>query len=58
MGVENILLEVDYPHGDGTWPDSQAHTARLLEGVTDDEVRRMTHLNAAQLFRHPLPSGS
>jgi predicted TIM-barrel fold metal-dependent hydrolase len=57
MGVENILLEVDYPHGDGTWPDSQAHTARLLEGVTDDEVRRMTHLNAAQLFRHPLPSG-
>jgi predicted TIM-barrel fold metal-dependent hydrolase len=58
IGVDNILLEVDYPHGDGTWPDSQFHTARLLQGVPDDEVRRMTHLNAAQLFRHPLPAGS
>ena len=23
IGVENIMVEVDYPHGDGTWPDTQ-----------------------------------
>ena len=23
IGVENIMLEVDYPHGDSTWPDTQ-----------------------------------
>ena len=23
IGVENIMVEVDYPHGDSTWPDTQ-----------------------------------
>ena len=23
IGVDNILFESDYPHGDGTWPDTQ-----------------------------------
>jgi len=55
IGPENILMEVDYPHGDGTWPDSQEHIARLLDGCTDAEKAAMTHLNAAALFRHPLP---
>ena len=56
IGVENILMETDYPHGDGTWPDSQAHIAHLLEPCTPDERALMTHLNAAALFRHPLPA--
>jgi predicted TIM-barrel fold metal-dependent hydrolase len=58
IGVENIYLEVDYPHADGTWPDSQVWVAKLLDGVPQDEVDKMTHLNAAKLFRHPLPAGS
>jgi predicted TIM-barrel fold metal-dependent hydrolase len=57
IGVENLLLEVDYPHGDGTWPDSQEHAAKLLQGVPADEVAKITHQNAARLFRHPLPPG-
>ena len=24
VGVDHIMFETDYPHGDGTWPDSQA----------------------------------
>ena len=23
IGVEHIMLEADYPHGDSTWPDTQ-----------------------------------
>jgi predicted TIM-barrel fold metal-dependent hydrolase len=57
VGVENILLEVDYPHADGTWPDSQFHTGRLLDGLPQDEILKITHQNAAGLFRHPLPPG-
>jgi predicted TIM-barrel fold metal-dependent hydrolase len=57
IGVENIYMEVDYPHGDGTWPDSQAWIAKLLDGIPQDEIDKMTHLNAAKLFRHPLPPG-
>ncbi len=55
IGVENILVESDYPHGDGTWPDTQEVLAKLLRGVPDDEIRMMTHENAAKLYRHPLP---
>ena len=24
IGIENIMVEVDYPHGDSTWPDTQS----------------------------------
>jgi len=56
IGVENIMVEVDYPHVDGTWPDTQATLRRLFEGVPVDEARAMSCENAARLFRHPLPA--
>ncbi len=55
IGVDHIMVEVDYPHADSTWPDTQDLLARRLDGLPDDQVRRLTHLNAAGLFRHPLP---
>jgi predicted TIM-barrel fold metal-dependent hydrolase len=50
-GVDHIMVETDYPHSDSTWPDSQAVLARQFAGVPDDEVQRMTHLNAIELYR-------
>jgi predicted TIM-barrel fold metal-dependent hydrolase len=55
IGIENIYLEVDYPHGDGTWPDSQAWVEKLLAALPKTEIDQLTHLNASRLFRHPLP---
>lgn len=55
IGVENIMLEIDYPHGDGTWPTTQQEIERYWGHIPDDELRLMTHVNAAQLYRHPLP---
>lgn len=55
IGVDHILAESDYPHGDGTWPDTQPVMTRLLAGVPDDEAWQITHENAARLYRHPLP---
>jgi predicted TIM-barrel fold metal-dependent hydrolase len=55
IGVENIMVEVDYPHVDGTWPDTQAAIARLMRDVSADEARAICCENAARLFRHPLP---
>ncbi len=55
IGVDHICVESDYPHGDGTWPDTQTVLQKLLQGLSDDEVRRITHRNAAALYRHPLP---
>jgi predicted TIM-barrel fold metal-dependent hydrolase len=55
IGVEHIMLEVDYPHGDTTWPDTQRVVEDHWGHVPDDELQLMTHANAAKLFRHPLP---
>jgi predicted TIM-barrel fold metal-dependent hydrolase len=55
IGVDHVMLEVDYPHGDGTWPDTQAVIERYWGHLPVDELRRMTHRNAAALYRHPLP---
>ena len=49
------MLESDYPHADSTWPDTQALLARRLEGLPEADVRKLTHENAANLFRHPPP---
>ncbi|MCZ7525304.1 MAG: amidohydrolase [Acidimicrobiia bacterium] len=54
IGVDRIMVEVDYPHGDGTWPDTQEVLARAWGHLPDDELAKLTHENAAKLFRHPL----
>lgn len=56
IGVENILFETDYPHGDGTWPDTQDLVEEVYGHLPDDELRMILCENAAKLFRHPLPS--
>jgi len=56
IGVENILFETDYPHGDGTWPDTQDLVEEVYGHLPSDELRAILCENAAKLFRHPLPS--
>jgi predicted TIM-barrel fold metal-dependent hydrolase len=55
IGVENIMLEVDYPHGDSTWPDTQAVIEKAWGHIPTHELRMMCSENAAKLYRHPLP---
>jgi len=56
IGVDNILFESDYPHGDGTWPDTQEVIDEVLGNLPVEEIRKITHENAASLYRHPLPA--
>jgi predicted TIM-barrel fold metal-dependent hydrolase len=55
IGIDHVMLEVDYPHGDSTWPDTQDVVQRCWGHLPADELRLMTHRNAARLYRHPLP---
>jgi predicted TIM-barrel fold metal-dependent hydrolase len=55
IGVENVMVEVDYPHIDATWPDTQHYLARQLAPLTDEQIRKVTWQNASELFRHPVP---
>lgn len=55
IGVGNIMVETDYPHGDGTWPDTQAVLRDAWGHLPAHEVRAICAENAAALYRHPLP---
>jgi predicted TIM-barrel fold metal-dependent hydrolase len=56
IGVENIMVEVDYPHGDSTWPDTQEVLRQAWGHIPTAELRAMCSENASRLFRHPLPN--
>jgi predicted TIM-barrel fold metal-dependent hydrolase len=55
IGVDHIMVEVDYPHGDSTWPDTQLVIEKAWGHIPTDELRKMCCENAAALYRHPLP---
>ena len=55
IGIDNIMVEVDYPHGDSTWPDTQLVIEKAWGHLPDDELRKLCCENAAALYRHPLP---
>jgi len=55
IGVDHIMVEVDYPHGDGTWPDTQDVIQKYWGHIPDHELRLMCSENASRLYRHPLP---
>ncbi len=52
-GSGNIMVETDYPHGDGTWPDTQAVLRSCWGHLPDDEVRAICSGNAAALVPPP-----
>jgi predicted TIM-barrel fold metal-dependent hydrolase len=54
VGIDRMTWECDYPHSDSTWPHSATLLGHSLQGVPDDEVNKITHLNAMKLYHyHP-----
>ena len=56
IGVDHIMVETDYPHGDSTWPHTQSVIADAWGHLPPRELRMICSENAAALFRHPLPA--
>jgi predicted TIM-barrel fold metal-dependent hydrolase len=55
-GLEAVMFGTDYPHPEGTWPDTQATLAEVFQGVPDDVAAAVAGGNFARLFRVPMPS--
>jgi predicted TIM-barrel fold metal-dependent hydrolase len=55
IGLDRITFEVDYPHADTSWPDTQDRVHSLLAGLPSEEADMIAWRNAADLFRHPVP---
>jgi predicted TIM-barrel fold metal-dependent hydrolase len=56
IGVDKIMVEVDYPHGDSTWPETQRVIEDYWGHIPANELRMMCSENAAALYSHPLPA--
>jgi predicted TIM-barrel fold metal-dependent hydrolase len=56
IGVDHIMFEVDYPHGDSTWPDTQDVLDEYWGDIPNAEIRKMCCENASKLYRIPLPA--
>jgi len=50
IGVDNVMIETDYPHGDGTYPNSLANARRLLAGLDDETRYKIMQGNARRVF--------
>jgi predicted TIM-barrel fold metal-dependent hydrolase len=53
-GLQSIMWGSDYPHWEGTWPNSQAAVEQLFAGVPDDEVDQIVRGNAVRTFKFEL----
>jgi len=50
LNVDMVTWECDYPHSDSTWPISPETLARSLEGVSAEDIAKITHENALRVF--------
>jgi predicted TIM-barrel fold metal-dependent hydrolase len=50
IGVDNVMIETDYPHGDGTFPSSLDNAQRLLSRCTPEDRYKIMQGNARRVF--------
>ena len=55
IGVENIMVESDYPHADCTWPHTQEKLHAQIGKLPKRAIERITWRNANDLFDVRVP---
>jgi len=50
IGVDNVMMETDYPHGDTSFPLSRARSDRLLAGYSVEVKYKVRQGNARRVF--------
>ena len=52
IGVDNVMIETDYPHSDSTWPDCILQARAQLDAgdLTDEEKFKVLRGNAERIF--------
>ena len=51
IGVDNVMLETDYPHSDSTWPNSVRAAQDSLAGCDETTIYKVSRGNAERVFR-------
>ncbi len=55
VGTERLLFGNDYPHHEGSWPNTEEVIRRTMGGLRDEERRMILGGNAAALYGIELP---
>jgi hypothetical protein len=50
VGEDTVAYECDYPHSDTLWPKAPEALWDSLRGLTDEQIDKVTHLNAMRFF--------
>ena len=50
IGIDNMLWGNDFPHPEGTWPNTREWLKKTFHDIPIDETRRMLGLAAAEVF--------
>ncbi|HQV58896.1 MAG TPA: amidohydrolase family protein, partial [Ilumatobacteraceae bacterium] len=50
IGVDNVLFEGDYPHGDGLWPNNKVYLEKVLAEVPDDDAVKIASTNLSKIL--------
>ncbi len=50
IGIGNMTWGSDYPHYEGTWPNSLRYLREMLSGVPETEIRAILSENAARIY--------
>jgi predicted TIM-barrel fold metal-dependent hydrolase len=50
IGMDNLAFGRDYPHTEGTWPNTDAYLKLIFAGVPKDDVRKILGENALRFF--------
>ena len=50
IGVDNVMIETDYPHTDSSWPNSMQTAQKRLAHLTAEDRRKVLRGNAERVF--------
>jgi predicted TIM-barrel fold metal-dependent hydrolase len=50
VNLDRIMWASDFPHGDGTYPNSQAVSDEVTEGMTHEQKHAVVYGNAVALY--------
>ena len=55
IGVDNVMLETDFPHSDSSYPNTLRMAEERLAYLDDDELEKVTRGNAMRVFGVEVP---
>jgi len=58
IGADRVMFEVDFPHADSTWPDSQDAIGLQIGAFAPDVIAALLRDNASLVYRHTVPDVS